>query len=98
MADNEKFEITLSAEQAALVKEHVANGDYASTDDLIADALTDFGVVPDADWLPPPDILKQLIQQTLDDPRPSVPLKEAFARVRKHIADSSTVRKAKRAG
>jgi antitoxin ParD1/3/4 len=42
MADIERLTITLPAEMAALVKEAVAGGDYASASEVIRDALRDW--------------------------------------------------------
>ena len=42
MAEIERLTITLPAEMAALVKEAVAGGDYASASEVIRDALRDW--------------------------------------------------------
>jgi len=39
MARTEKLEITLPAEQAELIRQRVACGDYESADQMVADSL-----------------------------------------------------------
>lgn len=76
----EKISIALPPEMAALVRQAVDAGEYASSSEVIRDALRDWnyrrslrqqGV----------DELRQLWQQALNDPRPSVPAEDVLDRL-----------------
>jgi len=84
MARTEKLEITLPAEQAELIRQRVARGDYESADQMVAAAIE---ALDDESWLPPPDILRRLVQQALDDPRPAVPAEQVFADLRDYLEE-----------
>lgn len=77
---NEKLSITLPAEIVAVIKEQVESGRYASTSDMLQDAM--------AAWMRDEEALasiKAKIQASLDDPRPSIPIDEAFSRLHARI-------------
>jgi Arc/MetJ-type ribon-helix-helix transcriptional regulator len=81
MADTEKLEIKLPSEVMEMVRQRVATGDYPSADALILHAIHTLIQDDNLDWLPPDEILKQLVQQALDDPRPPISASD----VRKHL-------------
>jgi antitoxin ParD1/3/4 len=76
----EKISIALPPEMAALVRQAVEAGEYASNSEVIRDALRDWtrkrllrqqGV----------DELRQVWQQALNDPRPAVAAEEVLDRL-----------------
>lgn len=77
---SEKLSITLPPEMVAAIKERVNSGRYASTSEVLREAMRS--------WLRDEEehserltAIKARIKRSLDDPRPSVPLDEAFGRV-----------------
>lgn len=86
----EKISIALPPEMAALVRQAVEAGEYASSSEVIRDALRDWnhkrmlqqqGV----------DELRQVWQQALNDPRPAVAADEVLDRLeRKYQAMVNT--------
>lgn len=79
---NEKLDITLPAEMVAVIREQVASGRYASSSEMLKDAMVS--------WMRDEQTLrgvKAKIKASLDDPRPSIPMDEAFDRLYKRIDD-----------
>jgi antitoxin ParD1/3/4 len=79
---NEKLSITLPAELVAVIKEQVASGRFASTSDVLEDAM--------AVWMRDEKALKVVrakIEASLEDPRLSIPIDEAFDKLHQRIQE-----------
>jgi antitoxin ParD1/3/4 len=80
MATVEKISIALPPEMAVIIRQAVETGDYASSSEVVRDALRDWqykrrlrqqGI----------DELRQLWQQAVNDPRPGVPADDVLERL-----------------
>jgi antitoxin ParD1/3/4 len=88
MNNAEKLSITLPSEMVAIIKSEVDAGRYASTSEVLRDAMRG--------WIRTEQVhnetlvnIRARIFASLDDPRPSVPLDEAFKRLEaKFIANA----------
>lgn len=69
MSRSEKFEISLSSELAEFVRERVANGGYASADEVIAQALHAMTFDEHMNSLIPAEVLKKAIDEAGPDQR-----------------------------
>lgn len=80
MANVEKISIALPAEMLGKVREAVDAGDYASSSEVVRDALRDW-----SDKRKRRDEalshLRKLAQQAISDPRPSLPIEEVMGRL-----------------
>lgn len=85
MSAAEKISITLTPEMNRVIKQRVEAGDFASSSELIREALR-LWQRHDAEHQEKLASVRQRIQNSLDDPRPSVPLDEAFERLRERHA------------
>lgn len=81
----EKLSITLPSEMVRAIQDKVEAGAYASASDAIREAVRI--------WQHQEDrreerlaALRSRVQKSLSDPRPDVPLAEAFDRIAKHHA------------
>ncbi len=65
-------------EQRRVVEERIASGEYAMADEVVQAALREFDRGPELDeaWL------VQLTEESLADPRPSVPAEQVFRELR----------------
>ncbi|RDE10433.1 ribbon-helix-helix domain-containing protein [Pelagibacterium lacus] len=77
---SEKLSITLPAEMVAAIKRQVEAGRYASTSEVLREAMRNWmrGEEEHAERL---TAMRARIGRSLDDPRPPLPLDEAFARL-----------------
>jgi antitoxin ParD1/3/4 len=82
MGQVEKLSITLPASLARAVREKVESGEYASNSEVIREALEALQDQEMEQLLAGID-LRRALEEALDDPRPPVPAKEAFAGLRK---------------
>lgn len=80
---SEKLSITLPEEMVATIKEQVNSGRYASTSEVLREAMRL--------WLRDEDeyneriaSIRARLSQSLADPRPAVPLEDAFSRLATH--------------
>ena len=78
----EKLSITLPASMAKMIREKVSSGNYTSNSEIIREALRL--------WQSEESIrekkqaaLQAKLQESLDDPRPSIPASDVFANIRK---------------
>lgn len=85
----EKLSITLPADMVSLIKARVQSGSYASTSEVLREAMRT--------WLRHEEehegrmaAIRARIQQSLDDPRPSVSLDDARARLTAFYAANQT--------
>ena len=84
MSAAEKISITLTPEMNRLIKQRVAAGDFASSSELIREALRVWQKRED-EHQERMAALRARIQKSLDDPRPSVSLDEARADFKRHV-------------
>ena len=85
----EKLSITLPADMVSIIKARVQSGSYASTSEVLREAVRS--------WLRHEEehaeriaAIRARIQQSLDDPRPSVSLDDARARLTAFYAANQT--------
>ena len=84
---NEKLSISLPSELVALIKEQVESGRYASTSDMLQQAVEAFIGQDQRDSELDLEFMRMRTRQSLEDPRPSVPLKEGMVRLRMRLAN-----------
>lgn len=80
---SEKLTITLPAEMLALIQRQVEAGRYASTSEVLREAVRVW-MRDEEEHAERLAAVRARIKRSLDDPRPAVPLEEAFARVKAH--------------
>ncbi|WP_407519084.1 ribbon-helix-helix domain-containing protein [Methylobacterium oryzisoli] len=92
MRSAEKISITMTPEQLRAVRESVEAGEYASTSEVVHEAvrLWQRQRREDAERL---DAIRARIRRSADDPRPSVSLDEARARIKALHADVVTAQR-----
>src|ERR1700722_5645355 len=78
----EKISITMTPDMLRAIRESVEAGEYASTSEALRDAVRVWQRqrIEDAERLAS---IKARVRRSLDDPRPSLPLDEAFERIEK---------------
>ena len=76
--------ITLSDEEARHVQERVDAGEYASVSDVVKAALQHYMLEDDPSWIPSDEVLRELVQEAIDDPRPSLTPDEVREQLRAH--------------
>ena len=84
MSTAEKISITLTPEMNRLIKQRVAAGDFASSSELIREALRVWQKRED-EHQERLAAIRARIQDSLDDPRPSISLDEARDDFRRHV-------------
>lgn len=80
MATVEKISIALPAEMLAAIRDAVGRGDYASTSEVIREALRDWTLKRKVESLTP-DEIRRLVQEGADS-GPAIDAKVVFARLR----------------
>jgi antitoxin ParD1/3/4 len=80
MANVEKISIALPLEMVTLVRQAVDHGEYASSSEVIRDALRDW-VVKRSAQRQSLDSLRAVWQQAMNDEAPGVPMDEVFDRL-----------------
>jgi antitoxin ParD1/3/4 len=87
----EKISITMTPDMLRAIRESVEAGEYASTSEALRDAVRVWQRqrMEDAERL---TATRTRVRRSLDDPRPSIPLDEAFDRIEKLHADTVKVR------
>jgi antitoxin ParD1/3/4 len=91
---DKELTVTITEEEARLIEERVHSGAYASADDVVRAALGSLDRL-EANGRDETERFRRLIQESLDDPRPNVPIKEAFEQVRARIAKHESEMNAK---
>jgi antitoxin ParD1/3/4 len=81
MEPAEKLSITLPANLARVVRQKVESGAYASNSEVIREALRDWQE-RDMERAQRLAKIRQDIEDAVNDPRPSIPAEEVFARLR----------------
>jgi antitoxin ParD1/3/4 len=84
MSAAEKISITLTLEMNRMIKQRVAAGDFASSSELIREALRVWQKREDEHQERLTSI-RARIQKSLDDPRPSISLDEARLDFKRHL-------------
>jgi len=84
MSKLERITVTMPAEMAARLRAAVERGEYATTSEVVREALRDW-----ADERERTEAENLAIRKLLDEARqsPSLPADEVFARVRQRVAD-----------
>jgi|tagenome__1003787_1003787.scaffolds.fasta_scaffold20852861_2 antitoxin ParD1/3/4 len=86
MDEGETISVTLPADLVRTIREKVAGGAYASAGELVAEVLRDWQD-EQFEELDLPDWMRERIQQSLEDPRPSRPIEEVFERLERSHAE-----------
>lgn len=83
MSAAEKISITLTPEMNRMIKKRVDSGEFASSSELIREALR---LWQKQDLVHKQQLseIRARIKAAIDDPRPSVPASEVFGRLRAH--------------
>ena len=79
----EKISITVTPAMKRVLEDRVASGEFASASELMREAFRAWQQREEKHQEELTAIRKR-IQDSIDDPRPSVPLDEAFERLRQH--------------
>lgn len=82
----EKLSITVTAAQARLIREKVEDGSFGSASEVIRAALRALQR-DDDEHAERIAAIKARVKASIDDPRPRIPLEEAFAEVKNHISE-----------
>jgi antitoxin ParD1/3/4 len=83
MSAAEKISITLTPEMNRLIKQRVEAGDFASSSELIREALRVWQKQEEEHQQRIAEI-RARIKSSMDDPRPSLPAEEVFERLRSY--------------
>lgn len=90
MANVERVTVTVSSDQAALLRDTVEHGEYASTSEIVREALRDWTRKRDHDRRDL-EALRQLIREG-DESGPGIPASEVLAELRHLIAERRSSR------
>lgn len=82
----EKLSITLPTEMVAEIKKQVESGRYASTSEVLRDAMRAW-MRDEEEHSERLAAIRARITRSLDDPKPPIPLEDAMARVRARAQD-----------
>jgi antitoxin ParD1/3/4 len=87
----EKISVTMPPDMLRAIRESVDAGEYASTSEALRDAVRVWQRqrLEDAERLA---AIRARVRRSLDDPRPSIPLDEAFDCIEKFHADAVKAR------
>ena len=85
MEQVEKISVTVTAAMARDIREKVASGSYASASEVIRAALRALQK-DDQEHAERIASIKARIKASVEDPRPPVPLEEAFARIEERLS------------
>jgi len=84
MESAEKLSITVTAAQARLIREKVEQGTFGSASEVIRAALRAFER-EEEEHAERIASINARVKASMDDPRPGIPMEEAFEQVRRHI-------------
>jgi antitoxin ParD1/3/4 len=87
----EKLSITLPPEMVRTIKDKVESGGYASTSEVIREAIRVWQR-HEEEYEERLAAIRARVQRSLSDARPDVPLAEAFDRLAAHHADTTKSR------
>ena len=86
MEPAEKLSVTVTPAMARLIRDKVEDGSFGSASEVIRAALRAFQR-EEEEHAERIATIKARIKASVEDPRPPVPIEEAFDRVRKHIKE-----------
>lgn len=86
MEPAEKLSVTITPAQARLIREKVENGSFGSASEVIRAALRAFQR-EEEEHAERIASIKARIKASVENPRPPVPIEEAFDRVRKQVKE-----------
>ena len=88
MKTSETISVTLSADMAKTLRESVAAGEFATTNDAARDALEQWrrARLENADAI---DAIRSRLRRSMDDPRPSLGFEEAEEELNRFMAMSA---------
>jgi antitoxin ParD1/3/4 len=86
MTTAEKLSITLPADMVSIIKAEVETGRYASTSEVLREAMR-MWMRQEEVHLERLQAIRGRLKNSLDDPRPSLPAEEAFARLEAMFQD-----------
>jgi antitoxin ParD1/3/4 len=86
MEPAEKLSITVTATQAKLIREKVEQGSFGSASEVIRAALRAFER-EEQEHAERIASIKARIKASIEDPRPGIPMEEAFEQVRRRIQE-----------
>ena len=92
MSAAEKISITLTPEMNRVIKQRVDAGDFASSSELIREALR-LWQRREEEHREKLAAIREKLQKSIDDPRPSVPLDSVFERLRQRHEANLTKRR-----
>lgn len=87
MANIEKLSIALPDDMVEAIREAVDSGEYATTSEVIRDAVRDWRLKRRVEAMDLED-LRQLVQEGIDS-GPSIPAEEVFARMKAKFAEAT---------
>src|ERR1700683_4254973 len=90
MANIEKISIALPQEMIEAIRDAVDHGEYATTSEVIRDALRDWRLKRKVEELEPAE-LRRLVQEGIDS-GPSIDAETVFARLRARYAKQTDAR------
>ena len=79
-----EFTITVTEDEARAIEHRVRAGDFASAEEVVKAAVASF-THEGPDEGEDSERLRHLIQESIGDPSPDVPLEKAFAELRRRI-------------
>jgi antitoxin ParD1/3/4 len=82
MSAAEKISITLTPEMNRIIKERVESGQFASTSELIREALRAWHK-QEVEYEERIASIRDRIKRSIDDPRASIPIEQVFEGIRK---------------
>ena len=85
MAGVERVTVSMSAEMAAILRQTVEGGEYASTSEIVRDALRDWTRARDTERRDL-EALREAIRVGLDS-GPGIPAEDVYAELREMIAE-----------
>jgi antitoxin ParD1/3/4 len=88
MANIEKISIALPHDMVEAIREAVDSGDYATTSEVIRDAVRDWRLKRRVEAMDLDD-LRRLVQEGIDS-GPSIPAEEVFAKLKAKLAGAAT--------
>lgn len=90
MAAVEKLSITLPSEMVSAIKERVHAGDYASTSEVLREAMRSW-IRQEEEHSERMKAIKARVKASLDDTRPALPVDEVRRRLKLFYAANQTV-------
>jgi Arc/MetJ-type ribon-helix-helix transcriptional regulator len=61
--------ITISDDEARRIQQRVEAGEFRSASEYVRAAMSHYALDAEPEWIPPDDVLRQLVEESLRDPR-----------------------------